>query len=148
MGKRIMLTLLFFYSSLHAQAGGGEYAVSKIPQTLLKNANVVKRFSKSEFEVISFSKTRLYEKYAITILNENGDKFASLYRFYDQLRAVKSIEGKLYDKEGNEIRSLKNKEIQHFSPVSSNPLMEDIRDQAHSFSCKNNPYTTAYAITT
>jgi hypothetical protein len=114
----------------------------------LKNAYVVKRSGEQRFEVISYTRARLYEKYAITVLDEQGDDYAMLYESYDKLRSIKSIEGKLYDANGKEIKSLKNKDIQDRSGVSGISLMEDSRLKIHSFYYKVYPYTVEYEVVT
>lgn len=138
--------LLLF--SLQLFATEGEYAVSRIPATLLKNAVVIKRYGEQRFEITSYTRARLYEKYAITILNDKADEFAYLYEVYDKLRSIRSIEGKLYDAGGKEIKSLKNKDIEDKSGVSGISLMEDNRVKLHSFYHKVYPYTVEYEVVT
>ncbi|MBM3416739.1 MAG: DUF3857 domain-containing protein [Bacteroidetes bacterium] len=143
-------TILFLVAilSFKGWSGNGEYAVSRIPAPLLKNANVVKRTAVTDYEIFSMIKARLYEKYAITILNEAGDRYASFYKYYDKLRSIKSIDGKLFNAEGREIKSVKNKDVKDYSAVSSISLMEDSRTKVHDFFYKNYPYTVAYEVIT
>ncbi|HUR66526.1 MAG TPA: DUF3857 domain-containing protein [Chitinophagaceae bacterium] len=148
MSKLLIIFIIVFFPSLFARGGGGEYAVSGIRQNLLKNANVVKRVSFSEYEIISLTKARLYEKYAITILNEAGEKYASLQKDYDKFHSIRSIEGKLFDEKGRELKSVKNKDIKDFSAVSAISLMEDTRVKIHDFYYKVYPYTVEYEIVT
>ena len=63
MSRKISGLIFCSFFSLLVMAGEGQYAVSKIPAALLKNAHAVKRFEKTEYEVISFTKARYYEKY-------------------------------------------------------------------------------------
>jgi Domain of Unknown Function with PDB structure (DUF3857) len=148
MSKRVLIILFLMQSGLQIFAGDGEYAVSKIPAALLKNAHAVKRFGEVRYEVISYTKVFFHEKYAITILDENGDGFAFLHKYYDKLRSIKSIDGKLYDADGKELKSLKNKDIMDISAVSSMSLMEDSRVKAHNFYYKVYPYTVEYEVVT
>lgn len=131
---------------VNAVAAQEPYAVSAIPATLLKNANVVKRMEEINYVVISFTKTKLYRKYAITILNENGEDFAFLVAHYDKLRTIKFIEGKLFDSNGKELKSLKKKDIEDRSNVSGISLMEDNRVKIHNFYFKSYPYTVEYEM--
>lgn len=147
MPERITITAVFILFSLTLLAGDGDYAVSRIPAALLKNAHAVKRMGETAYEVSSFTKAKVYERYAITVLDENGDKYASLYEVYDKLRTIKSIEGKLYDANGKEIKSLKNKDIEDLSGNNSN-LMDDSRVKSHNFYYKTYPYTVEYEIIT
>ncbi len=145
MKLKVIIGLAFFlFTKLSAFSADGEYAVAKIKPGLLPDAHVIKRMAETRYEVISFSKTRLYNKYAITIMNENGDRFARMYEFYDGLRSVRSIEGKLYDANGKMIKALKSKDIEDRSNVSEISLMEDSRIKTHNFYYKVYPYTVEY----
>ncbi|MBL7748539.1 MAG: hypothetical protein JNM19_13980, partial [Chitinophagaceae bacterium] len=75
MRKKLTILFLsgFFSMALLAQ---GDYGVGRIPLALLKNANVVKRFEHIDFEVMNPGEAILRKKYAVTILNENGDNQA------------------------------------------------------------------------
>lgn len=130
--------------SVNVLAGDGDYAVSKIPAELLKNADVVKRMEEVRFEVVDPGKSRLYHKYALTILNENGDRYARLVLGYDKLREIKSMDGKLYDADGKKIKELKKSEVKDLSGTSDISLMDDNRIKAHSFFHRLYPYTVEY----
>lgn len=146
--KQIFGIIIFLLAGLSAVATDGKYAVSKIQADLLKNAHVIKRMEEIRYEVNSLTNTKLYKKYAITVLNENGDDFAHLYAQYDKLRSIKSIEGKLFDANGKELKSLKNKDIEDRSNISGISLMEDNRVKIHSFYYKVYPYTVEYEVIT
>src|SRR5579859_5337023 len=77
-----------------------DYAVSKIPPELLKNANAVMRWDETRFEVTDVDRARLFHRYAVTILNERGDDLAEFATDYDQLHSIESVEGNLYDATG------------------------------------------------
>ncbi len=145
--KAAMIVFLSgFFSPLSVLATEGDYAASKIPQPLLTNAHAVKRFERYEYEVISYTKARYYKKEAFTILDESGEKFAAFHVFYDKLRSVKSIEGKLFDQNGKEIKSLKSKDIKDYSAISDFSLVEDGRVKVHNFYHKVFPYTVEYEV--
>ena len=79
MGKRIAVLIWCTCLSLSLMAGEGEYAVSRIPAALLKNAHVVKRMEKISFEIVNTGEAIFKKIYAITILDENGDDELLLY---------------------------------------------------------------------
>lgn len=135
-----------FVLSISVFATDGEYAVSKIPAALLKNANVVKRMEEERFSLKSPAEANYYRKYALTILNENGEKHASFEQYYDRFVEIKNIEGTLYDAAGNELKKLKNKDIQDLSGVSDANLIEDDRIKFHHFYYKVYPYTVEYTL--
>ena len=131
--KKISLSSIFLSASLFLHAAEGEYAISKIPAALLKNANVVKRMEEEKFSLKNPGEAVYYHHYVLTILNENGDKYATFYQSYDKFNEIKNIEGTLYDASGKEIKKLKNKDIQDLSGVSDISLMEDDRVKVHNF---------------
>ncbi len=140
----IIITGLFtFYSS---SAGGGEYAVSLIPPSLLKKANVVKRMEHIHFEIINTGEAILKKKYALTILNENGARAAAFIEYYDKLHSIKNIEGNLYDAEGRELKKLKNKQVLDLTGSDDNNLADDNRRKAHHFYHRIYPYTVEYEV--
>ena len=123
-----------------------DYSAAAIPKELLKNANVVKRMEELRFEIINTGETILYQKYALTILGEAGDKYAQFSQSYDKLINIRSIEGVLYDSQGKLIKKLKNKEIQDVSGVSENNLFDDNRVKSHNFYYNVYPYTVEYEM--
>ena len=141
MKKYILAGVLMLLVCSPIYAGEGGYAVSKIPAPLLKNANVVKRMEEERFSLKNPGEAYYYHKYAITILNENGGDHAVFFQHYDKFFEIKSIEGVLYDALGNEIKRLKNKDIQDLSGVSDMSLMEDDRRKVHSFYYKSYTYS-------
>ena len=144
--KRFSGSILFLLISFFAFASGGDYAVSNIPDSLKKNANAVKRMEEERFTLKSPGEAVYYRKYALTILNENGDKHADFQQYYDRFIEIKSITGTLYDAKGNKIKELKNKDIKDLSGVSDISLMEDNRVKYHSFYYKAYPYTVEYVL--
>ena len=130
--------------SITAYSSDPDYSVSTIPKELLKNANVIKRMEQMRFEIISTGETIMYQKYALTILNEAGNKYSHFSQYYDKLLNIRSIEDSLYDSDGKLLRKLKNKEIQDVSGVDDNNLFDDNRVKVHSFYYTAYPYTVEY----
>ncbi|PWT72194.1 MAG: hypothetical protein C5B59_16355 [Bacteroidetes bacterium] len=144
--KNLIIFLFFSVSIMRLYAGNGDYAVSNIPAALLKNANVVKRMEEIKFEIVDIGKAKEYYKYAITILNENGDKAAKFYESYDKLRSIESIDAVLYDGNGKKIKSLKKSDIEDLSGTSQESLIESERIKFHDFYYKVYPYTVEYEV--
>lgn len=144
MRKRILqiLSVLFFPATLFA--GEGEYAVSKISPVLLKNANAVLRLEEIRFEIVSPAKTVMTNRYVITILNENGDRWAEFYEYYDKFREVESVDGILYDATGKQLKKIKKKDLEDLSGVSEGSLIDDNRIKRHNFYHRVYPYTIEY----
>ena len=146
--QKVFLPVLISFSFFMANASDIKYPASAIPEGLKKNANVVKRMEEFEFRIINTSETVLIHKYALTILNENGDDNAVLVEYYDKLQKINSIEGALYDAEGKELKKLKSKDVMDLSAVDDINLMDDNRRKVHQFYYKAYPYTVEYEVET
>jgi len=141
---------LFFACSFllcfFANASDIKYPVNSIPENLKKDANVVKRMEEYEFRVINTGESVLRHKYALTILNENGDDEAVLVEYYDKLEKIISIEGTLYDVDGRQLKKMKTKDAMDLTAVDGNNLMDDNRRKVHQFFYKSYPYTVEYEV--
>ncbi len=140
----IFCTTLFLYVTVFAKGGEGEYAVSKIPDSLLKNANAVLRLEETRYEVKGAKSYVMNYHYVITILNENGEKWSRFSEWYDKLQSIKSVEGYLYDANGVQLKKMKWKDLQDISGTEEISLADDNRIKAHSFYYKTYPYTIEY----
>ena len=141
---KFFFTLSLSCILLNSYAGDPDYAVSKIPAQLLKDANVVKRFEELKFEVINIGKAKLYHKVALTVLNEKGDRYAMYFQQYDKLHSIESIEGRLFDENGKKIRTLKKGDLQDLSGTDDISLADDNRIKQFSFYHKVYPYTVEF----
>src|SRR5215216_3193968 len=144
--KSFLLLAVLFLSAVYGRAGDIKYPANAIPEKLLKKADVVKRMEEIEFRIINTGETVLRHKYALTILNENGDDNAGLVEAYDKLRQITSIEGFLYDGNGNVLKKVKNKDVQDISGVDDNNLIDDSRRKFHHFYYRGYPYTVEYEV--
>lgn len=97
MRKWLLIMLYALATCQQAIAGDGEYAVFKIPAALLKNANAVVRLHEQYTELQKEEKLFTREHYVITILNEEGARYAGMFERYDKFKEIKSVEGTLYD---------------------------------------------------
>jgi hypothetical protein len=146
--KLFYLPIALFLSLLNLRSTAGDkigYGVSEIPLGLLKDADVVLRWDETRFEVTGLDRAREYHKYAITVLNERGDKYAAFAEGYDKLHTIESIEGTLYDAAGKKVKSLKKQDISDYSGTGSE-LMSDDRVKVFNFYYKIYPYTVEYEV--
>ncbi len=140
----LLSTTLFLHSMIFA--GDKKYPVSEIPPELLKKANVVKRMEDIRYEFINTKEAIFSRKVVLTILNENGNRYASMVVGYDKLRKVTSMEGALYDALGNLIKRTKNKDILDYSDINEISLYDDNRVKVHDFGFRSYPYTVEYDV--
>ena len=143
------LSIIFFSlitASVSAGNGDEDYAVGRIPATLLKGANVIKRMETIRFEITEGNKATYYHKVAYTILNELGEQWSFFGEGYDKLRSIESFEGSLYDASGKKLKSLKKGDIKDVTGSDDASLIDDNRIKWHSFFYKNYPFTVEYEV--
>ena len=71
--KNIFLFILLSTTKLlYAQ----DYNTLFIPDSLIRNANAIKRMEETRVVIKSTDKAIIHHKYAVTILNEEGDDYA------------------------------------------------------------------------
>lgn len=121
-----------------------KYNAMLIPDSLKKNANVVERYDETKIEIKEAGKAKIYRRYAFTILNEAGDKYATFYTYYDKFRDVNDIDGSLFDVMGKELKNVKKKDIKDLSGSDDESLMSDTRYKEHNFYYRSYPYTVEY----
>ena len=85
-----------------------DYKASLIPDSLKTDANAVKRFEELHVIVKDIDKAIIKHKYAITILNENGEDFAYYENSYSKLHTLSDISGKLFDADGKLLKTPNN----------------------------------------
>lgn len=146
--KKLINLSLFAATCFFTASAQNNYDVKLIPAELLPHANVVKRMEEIRVEIEGPGNATIYNKYALTILNEAGDDEAGVTEGYDQFESIKNLEGTLYDANGKKIKTLKKNDVQDFSAASESTLATDARIKHHNFNWKSYPYTVEYQIAT
>ncbi|RFM26535.1 DUF3857 domain-containing protein [Deminuibacter soli] len=137
--KRLLFLLLVVPFYLQAQ----QYNISLIPDSLTKNANAVVRMDETSVVIKSSGHAVVTHKYAVTILNEEGNRFAVYSNDYDKLHSLRDISGHLFDANGKQLRSVKSKDIADESDNDFS-LATDSRVKSHNFYWRIYPYTVEY----
>ena len=88
-------------------------------------------------------KAIIKHKYAITVLNEKGNGFAVYQNFYDKLKSLNNVDGKLFDAQGKVLKTVKRRDIYDEGGVSDD-LISDDRQKSFSFSHRTYPYTVEF----
>lgn len=135
----LLITALLASATINAQS----YDVSLIPESLKKNADVVIRVYDTEVEIKSTSKVKVTTKKAVTVLNQNGQRYAAYIKEYSKFTSIDNLDGTLYDATGKKIKSVKKKEFSDWSD-NDQSLMSDSRYKTYRFSYPQYPYTVEY----
>src|SRR5271154_107571 len=111
MKNLILLCIILVPLGINAQ----DYKVSLIPDSLLKDADVVKRYEELHVTIRGIDKAIIKHKYAYTILNEAGEDLAYYINEYDKFHSLSDISGRMFDKDGKLLKSIKKKDISDVS---------------------------------
>ncbi len=122
------------------------YPASDIPENLLKNSNAVVREDITKFEALNIGKGKTYMRFAITILNKKADHYAEVSIGYDNLRKIKSLKGRSFDRSGRLITQLKNKDIKDYSSFDGFSIYTDNRIKYFDLRYPDYPYTIEYEV--
>lgn len=144
---RIVFILIIFTIPFQVSTNAQKkqnYAISEIPDNLLKKAKAIIRYSSREFEIKSINNATYKIKKAITILKENADSYNELLVHYSDLEKVKSISAKIYNADGKLIKKMKKSEIKDYSYFSNFTLYHDIRVKYIKPYQNVYPYTVEY----
>lgn len=139
-----LLFFLFLGHTLSAQ----NYAVSDIPESLLKDANAVVRVDERIFTVQTLKQAFFRRKLATTILNKKGEYQAVRPVFYDDFTKINFLEARLYDKNGKLIKKLKKSDIRDRSAISGGTLYGDNRVKVAEMRHYAFPYTVEFEYET
>jgi hypothetical protein len=107
--KRVLFVFLlaFFMNTIYSQF----YPVSLIPDSLNSGASLIIRDELRNLELQSLNSGKETYFIAQTILNKDGEDFASLALLYDKNSTIKINEIVYYDKNGEKIRNVKMSEV-------------------------------------
>ena len=138
-----LLVACCLHGTLYAQ----QYAISAIPDTLLKDANLIKRLDEHRIQVKDAGKAVYHYKTAYTVLNEFADDASQNMERYDKFRKIGDINCALYDAMGAKIKTLKKSDIQDLPGDGAGTEISDDRIKRFGFYYKTYPYTVEYDVT-
>jgi hypothetical protein len=121
-----------------------KYPVSAIPAELKENVDVVIREDEMRFKILAKNRATHYVHHVITILNENGNDYATQIVGYDKLIRVVDFNGYVYDAFGKQIKRLKNSDIYDQASFDGFSLFSDSRLKAANLAQANYPYTVEF----
>src|SRR6056297_486099 len=120
-------------------------AVSSISPELTAGADAVIRLHHKSFEVDDPGEGRVTVKKMVTILNSDGLPHSSIRIPYNSFSDVSRISGAVYDADGEEVRSIRNRDFEDESMISSFSLAEDSRVIKGEFTHTSYPFTIEYS---
>jgi hypothetical protein len=140
--QKTIVSILIFIIAFNTNAQ--DYNALLIPDSLKENADAVVRYDELDVNIISINKAIVKHKYAITVLNENGDKYAVYSNGYGTFTDLRDINGTLFDENGKKIKSVKKKDIVDMAEDDGYSFITSDREKLHDFFWKQYPYTVEY----
>jgi transglutaminase-like putative cysteine protease len=115
------------------------YRAATIPPDLKTEATAVIRFEAVTFRVLNVRDAVQQVRRVITILNAEGREFGEVSLGYDMFRKIERLDGTLYNADGDEIRSLDDRDIKDYSAAAG--LYDDNRVRTAALYHNAYPYT-------
>lgn len=144
---RINTYILCCFFGLIKTVDAQDFASAKIPAELRLNAEIVIRDEQREIKV--HSKTKVIEDYKIvfTVLNKQGDYFATVSENYDKNTSLKNLKVNVYDSLGIKTKSYSKGDFQDQSLISGSTMYADDRVTYLDVSKNIYPYTIEFSYT-
>lgn len=144
MKKNLLTLTLFTVFNLLTQAQNQNLNILLIPDSLSINANAIIRYDHTDIEVLNSSKMIVNKKMAVTIMNKYGDEDGHIYLNYDDHTKIKTVEVKIFDYTGKEIKKIKKSDFSDVSAVDAGTLFSDNRVLYYEYPPSSYPYTLVY----
>ena len=139
MKKFICLLLL-----LPLLANSQDYNVRTIPDSLKVNADAVLRSDVNELKIYSPKEATYTCTYAVTILNEDGLRYANYFYRYDKFNKLSKVVAKLFDSNGKLLKTVKKKDMLEMVYEDRISILNDARTVSYEFAWKAFPYTVQF----
>lgn len=137
------LSLIMAFNFGYAQ----EYATTKIPSELRKNAVMVIRDEQTTIKIVSKTKLTETTKLVFTILNKLGDNYSSAYQFYDKNTSLSNLKVVVYDSLGTKTNDYAKNDFKDQSRISGGTIYQDDRIKYLDINRTQYPYTIEFSYT-
>ena len=144
MKKKSGFVLFFILLVTALQAKDLKYAIKDIPSALKENAHTVVRLKQIEVEIKSEKDAVVNITEVRTILNKNGLEDSYFMEAYSPMMKIRSLNGKIYDETGKQIKSMGYDDAQDYSLYDGFSLYQDNRILRIDPKYMNYPFTVEY----
>ncbi len=108
--KEPLLLIVLVLSSFLIKAQTPSLDVASIPDAIKKNANVVKRYENTFFEITDIDRAYLKVHKIFTVMNENGaDELLFVRGSLGKFITLEDVDIKVYDARGKQVAKYKRK---------------------------------------
>jgi hypothetical protein len=109
--KKFLSLLTVICAGVSLQGQLSPYALLSIPETVKKDADIVKRLEEINFEVTDIDRSILTVHQVITVMNEKGKEALHFAEYTDKYRILDDAEVKVFDASGRQINRYKQKDM-------------------------------------
>ncbi len=127
-----------------ARAGDVRYPAKDIAPGFRGDAHAVVREDAVVFDVLDRRRARETHTIAVTVFDPHGRWFGDLSLPYDRFHRIRSLEGWIYDDQGERVRELEDADQHDVSAISDFSLYEDSREKTAELYYDRYPYTVLY----
>lgn len=144
MNTKKLFFVFFACLAFPAFAQKPDYAVMQISDSLKLNANAIVRSDVTDIVIASQRKMTIRTSQVIAVFNELGMNAVFPVEHYDKRTTIKSIEAKIYNAFGKEIRQFKKGDFRDQSASGGGTLFSDNRLLYLSYTPTEYPFTLVY----
>ena len=120
------------------------FALTSMNPLLVLDADAVVRLDAQRFEVDGPGKAAWTVRRAVTVLNPDGREEGRVVLFYDEMRRVKKLSGRVRDARGKVVQKLRKGDVDDYSAISGFSLYEDSRVRVAELYHDRYPYTVEF----
>lgn len=137
------LFLMFFVNIVLSQNNIPSFLID---ENLQRNANAIVQLDKCEIVVLSFDKVNVLKKRILTVLNKKGEKHVNALVFYDKSKTIKTLQAKVFDTSGNQLKKFKKKDFKDASAIDGVSIYNDDRVKYLDYVPVSYPYTIEFDL--
>ncbi len=137
--------LLKLFLITHFISAQSQYQALLLDENMTKNANAAVRLDEMKINITAVDKMAYTVNHVVTVLNKDGDHFATKAVSYDKETVIKSLDLYVYDKMGKELEHFKKRDFQDISAVDGSTLYSDNRALYKKYTAVGYPYTIAFS---
>ncbi len=146
MKERIFVSIFLFFvcaANLSAQKDI-DLSILTLPKELKEGANLVVRNKETVIDVKSVDQMTIKETYVVTVLNKIGHQRLLTAEGYDDHSRITSLEAKVYNAFGKEIKKFRKGDFIDVSAVDGFSLYTDYRIKYIEYTPVSYPYTMVF----
>lgn len=138
--KKCLLIIAVLYTTCNLQAQL-LYDLATLPETLKKDADVIKRLEEITFEVTDIDRSSYTVHQIITVMNEKGKQAMQFSEYTDKYHILEDAEVKVFDALGRQTVRYRQKDMITHGSYGGSDLIDDNKITGISFPSGSYPVT-------